>query len=142
MQLGIQGIISLKGLLNIPLGNTHAFGSYEGCLAAKSNYMSPCKDSITQEPIETCNPLNLEKEFNGAWLPLTVVSTIDLENLSPPEKNTRIASGISIIGGIGGGIFDQFNLTDIDSVSISLEFLVIFQNPSLLTLLSIKVISH
>ena len=62
MQLGIQGIISLKGLLNIPLGNTHAFGSYEGCLAAKSNYMSPCKDSITQEPIETCNPLKLEKD--------------------------------------------------------------------------------
>ena len=32
--------ISLKGLLTIPLGNTHAFGSYEGCLGTHGYPMS------------------------------------------------------------------------------------------------------
>ena len=37
----VPGIdFTLKGLLTIPLGNTHAFGSFEGCLSTHGYPMS------------------------------------------------------------------------------------------------------
>ena len=104
---------TLSGLLNIPLGNTHAFGSYEGCLAVHNYYDNPeepCVNPITNQTT-TCNPLSVE-EFNGSWMPMSVKSTISLD---APQKTSRMASGISIIGGLGDLILA--NITQIESVS-------------------------
>ena len=107
---------TLSGLLNIPLGNTHAFGSYEGCLAVKTNYINSEAPCVAPLPppfniTQTCNPLSAA-EFNGSWLPMSVVSTV---SIAPPQKTSRIASGISIIGGLGDLILA--NITEIESVS-------------------------
>ena len=103
---------TLSGLLNIPLGNTHAFGSYEGCLAVHNYYDNPeepCLNSDNQTV--TCNPLKIE-EFNGSWMPMSVKSTITLD---APKKTSRMASGITIIGGLGDLILA--NITQFESVS-------------------------
>ena len=61
----------LRGLLNIPMGNTHAFGSYEGCLASKS-FVSPfpsgpCLQPETNTTVD-CNPLNIGTDIQTFFL--------------------------------------------------------------------------
>ena len=107
---------TLSGLLNIPLGNTHAFGSYEGCLAVRTNYDNSEAPCVAPLPppyniTQTCNPLSAA-EYNGSWMPMSVVSTV---SIAPPQKTSRMASGISIIGGLGDLILA--NITQIESVS-------------------------
>ena len=60
--------------------------------------------------------------FDGSWLPQLVASTLDLGDLVPQShKSPRLASGITIIGGLGDLIFDQFNQFNISIDSVSFD---------------------
>ena len=62
--------------------------------------------------------------FDGSWLPQYVASTLNLgDQLPAPEfhKSPRLASGITIIGGLGDLIFDQFNQFNISIDSVSFD---------------------
>ncbi len=53
-----QGAGALEGVITLPFGNTHAFGSFEGCLAAQSNI------NLTNPYL---NPFSMKENFKGKW---------------------------------------------------------------------------
>ena len=83
------GLSFLKGLINIPVGNTHAYGSFEGCISVQSNILSN----------QSFNPFQLEEDMQGFYVPLKLLSTVDLSNGFLAE--TKMAP---IIGTIGGSL--------------------------------------
>ena len=105
--------ISLRGLVTLPLGNTHAYGSFDECIAAESAIAFDNSTILGNQ----VNPLGIENNFKGKYIPLGMFSTIDLGNLSPPPQD-RMASGIAV-GGIIPPIINGLNLTNptIDNVS-------------------------
>ena len=80
--MNLPDLISLKGLITIPMGNTKAYGSFDGCLDSKS---------IIPMDNMTYNPLGLDFNFRGKHVPLAIYSTIDLESLfgRRTEKDLR-----------------------------------------------------
>lgn len=77
---------SLRGIVTVPVGNTYAYGSFDGCLSIKSNIFA----------MNGSNPLGLEKDFHGAWYS----SKFDRITESPSKKQPRLTSGFNAIGGI------------------------------------------
>ena len=70
--------------ISFPYGNTNALGSFEECIAAKSDM----NDSM--------NPPFEIPDFIGSYVPLRLVSA---QSEVRKDHNERMAGGISIIGG-------------------------------------------
>ena len=102
---------SLRGLINIPYGNTKAYGSFQGCINVKQEF---------ERNDTTHNVFNIN-HLNGQYVRLSVDP--NFEALNPDSKETRLA-GIIGIGGIVKPIIDQvFNSSEIlSSVSNYLQF--------------------
>ena len=101
---GVQlpfSLSSLRGLVNIPYGNTKAFGSFQGCINVKQEFMR--NDSVY-------NVFNISR-LNGQYVRLSIDP--NFEALSPNEEEARLA-GIIAIGGLLKPTIDQvFNSSEI-----------------------------
>ena len=93
--VGINGLGSILKLINIPNGNTKAWGTLEGCIEAKS-YL-PSDATIGN--------------FSGRWGVVNLVDKSTLQNnddpvgpvrLQTPNPNERMNSGISVIPSLPG----------------------------------------
>ena len=102
---GVQlpfSLSSLRGLINIPYGNTKAYGSFQGCINVKQEF---------ERNDTTFNVYNITK-LNGQYVRLSVDP--NFEALDPDSnKETRLA-GIIGGGGLLKPIIDQvFNSSEI-----------------------------
>jgi hypothetical protein len=110
------GLGFLKGIINIPMGNTLALGSFEGCLSAKSdiNFTSPL------------NPYSMTENFMGQYIPLllspanTGMNKVDMKlKRNLPRIGTGIGVG-GIIPPLLGPILDLIgqmtNTTDVRNI--------------------------
>ena len=99
---------SLRGLINIPYGNTKAYGSFPGCVNVKKEFKKG----------DVHNPFNID-HINGQYIRLSIDPNFD--KITGDTKDTRLA-GIIAGGGLLKPIIDQvFNSSQIlSSVSVSL----------------------
>ena len=79
--LSEEALTLILSSISFPYGNTNALGSFEECIAAKSDMN------------DTVNPPFEIPDFIGSYVPLKL-STVQSE-----AHNERMAGGISIIGG-------------------------------------------
>ena len=119
----LNDLLNLRGLINIPVGNTKAFGSFEGCISTKSRVVNDF--NFTQEETNmtfSYNPFDLEYEFSAGWAPVKLQSNIDLDSLGRngfDKPMPRIGSGLSVIDGIWHNLGDLGqNFTIPDTVSV------------------------
>ena len=90
-----------RGLINVPFGNTKAFGSFQGCINVKQEF----------EMNDTVHNIFNISQLNGQYVRLSVDP--NFEALMPQRVETRLA-GIIAGGGLLGPIIDQvFNSSEI-----------------------------